>query len=119
MARQRKYTSLAELRDLIPQSTPVGTASPSPEGNLRPWRDGKGKALRILLDTKGRKGKVVTLVIGLQHNPQTIADLAGALKRHCGAGGTVREGTIEIQGDQREKAAEYLRELNYRVPGAG
>jgi translation initiation factor 1 len=62
---------------------------------------------------------VVTLIIGLQHNPQTVDALAGTLKRHCGAGGTVREGTIELQGDQRERAGELLRALNYRVSIVG
>ena len=77
--------------------------------------DGKGKSVRISLDTQGRKGKSVTVVSGLQHNPQTMEDLARILKQHCGAGGTVKDGKIEIQGDQRSRVAEKLKSLNYAV----
>jgi translation initiation factor 1 len=77
--------------------------------------DGKGKSVRVTLDTHGRKGKTVTLVSGLQHNPATLEDIARILKQHCGAGGTVKDGTIEIQGDQRARITEKLEELNYIV----
>jgi translation initiation factor 1 len=77
--------------------------------------DGKGRAVQVRLDTNGRKGKTVTLVENLQHNPQTLDDIARILKQHCGAGGTVKEGHIEIQGDQRQRVAEKLRAMNYVV----
>jgi translation initiation factor 1 len=77
--------------------------------------DGKGKTVRVSIDFKGRKGKSVTLVEGLQHNPATLAEIARILKQHCGAGGTVKEGKIEIQGDQRGRVAKKLREMNYVV----
>lgn len=77
--------------------------------------DGKGKTVRVSLDTKGRKGKTVTLISGLQHNPATMEDIARILKQHCGAGGTVKEGNIEIQGDQRVKVTEKLRGMQYNV----
>jgi translation initiation factor 1 len=77
--------------------------------------DGKGKTVSIRLDTKGRKGKQVTLVEGLQHNPATMAEIARILKQHCGAGGTLKQGSIEIQGDQRERVAKKLKEMNYLV----
>ncbi len=77
--------------------------------------DGKGKTVRVSLDTKGRKGKTVTLISGLRHNPATMEGIARILKQYCGAGGTVKEGNIEIQGDQRVKVAEKLRGLRYVV----
>jgi len=77
--------------------------------------DGKGKTVRVSLDTKGRKGKTVTMISGLQHNPATMEDIARLLKQHCGAGGTVKEGNVEIQGDQRVKVTEKLREMHYVV----
>lgn len=61
-----------------------------------------GGRLRVLLDTKGRKGRGVTLVEGLPVNLEALEALAKELKRKLGTGGTVRERTIEIQGDHRE-----------------
>ncbi|MBS4027737.1 MAG: translation initiation factor [Ignavibacteriales bacterium] len=77
--------------------------------------DGDKKSLRILLDTKGRKGKVVTIISGFQHNPNVIEEIATILKQHCGAGGTVKGRDIEIQGDQRKKVEEKLILLNFVV----
>ncbi len=77
--------------------------------------DGKGRKVRVWLDTQGRKGKTVTVVSGLQHNPDTKEDIARILKQHCGAGGTVKDGNIEIQGDQRKRVGEKLAEMNYVV----
>ncbi len=77
--------------------------------------DGKGKKVKVWLDTQGRKGKSVTVVSGLQHNPDAMEDIARMLKQHCGAGGTVKDRNIEIQGDQRDRVKDKLRQLNYRV----
>jgi len=70
-------------------------------------------------DRKRRGGKTVTVVYGLQHSPATFRDLLKTLKITCGAGGTLKEWELEIQGDQREKIAETLRELGYKVKLAG
>ena len=77
--------------------------------------NGNGKSIWVYLETQGRKGKSVTIVAGLQHNPQTMEEIAKILKQYCGAGGTVKEGKIEIQGDQRNKVTEKLQEMNYVV----
>lgn len=70
-------------------------------------------------DRKGRAGKTVTVIYGLQHTPATFKELLAVLKAHCGAGGTLKESELEIQGDQREKVAQKLHELGYRVKLAG
>lgn len=106
-----KLRSLAELEQLLPNSKP-----PRPN-NRKSTHDGKGKTVRIFLDTKGRKGKSVTIVGGLQHNPATMEEIERILKRYCGAGGTIKEGNIEIQGDQRVRVAEKMKEMNYVVKG--
>jgi translation initiation factor 1 len=77
--------------------------------------NGKGRPVQIRLETGGRKGKAVTVVSGLGHDPQTMERIARALKQLCGAGGTVKEGTIEVQGDQRERVEAYLKESGYTV----
>ncbi len=111
MKPQKKVSSLSELGKLLTRSD---QARSLPE-SIKPGHDGKGKSVRVTLDTKGRKGKVVTIVEGLQHNPATMMEIARVLKQHCGAGGTVKEGRIEIQGDQRARVADKLREMNYGV----
>jgi len=104
-----KLKSFSDLQQLLPDS-PQPTQKQS-----RKEHDGKEKPVRILLDTKGRKGKTVTLVSGLQHNPETMKEIARLLKEYCGTGGTVKDGNIELQGDQRERATEKLLRLNYSV----
>jgi translation initiation factor 1 len=73
----------------------------------------------IQRDRRRRRGKTVTVISGLQHDPATFKELLSTLKTMCGAGGTYRDGELEIQGDQREKVAGKLRELGYRVKFVG
>lgn len=114
-----KLKSLEDLQQLLPESerpAPPKPATPNPGGGGgRGGHDGRGRTVRILIDRKGRKGKTVTLVTGLRHNPDTMRDLAHILKERCGTGGTVKEGNIELQGDQRERAKAELEKLNYVV----
>jgi len=111
MKLHKKLSSFSELGQLL---TDAERKQLPPEVKKHE-HDGRNKTVQVRLDTKGRKGKSVTLVEGLQHNPATMAEIARVLKQHCGAGGTVKEGQIEIQGDQRERVAEKLREMNYVV----
>lgn len=104
-----KLKSLSDLEKLLPQS-----AGP-PSGGGGRTHDGKGAIVQISLDSKGRKGKTVTLITGLQHNPTTLKDVARMLKEHCGAGGTVKDRNIELQGDQRARVKAFLEKLNYVV----
>jgi translation initiation factor 1 len=73
----------------------------------------------IRREKKGRGGKTVTVVDNLQLRPEELEALGKKLRQGCGTGGTVKEGTIEIQGDQREKVAELLRALGYNCKLAG
>jgi predicted translation initiation factor SUI1 len=108
LEHQKKYRSLSDLEQLI-EPRPVRAVSPKGQ------HDGKGRTIHVLLDTHGRKGKSVTIVSGLRHNPTTMEEIGRILKKYCGAGGTIKEGKIEIQGDQRERVSTKLKELNYEV----
>jgi len=66
---------------------------------------------------KGRKGKTVTVISGFQAKPETLATLLKQLKTQCGSGGTVKEDTIEIQGDQ--KLVQLLAQLGYKAKISG
>ncbi len=67
----------------------------------------------------GRGGKVVTVIHGLPGGAAAMASMAADLRRLCGAGGTVKDRVIEIQGDHRERVAERLGSLGYTVKLAG
>jgi len=72
-------------------------------------------AISVKKDTSGRRGKTVTMVSNIQHNPQVIEDLEKQLKQKCGAGGTSYAKTIEIQGDHVDKVRTYLQDEGYNV----
>ena len=64
--------------------------------------------VRVSRDTKGRGGKAVTLVRGLAFTDAEIQDLGKRLRSACGAGGTVKDGVIEVQGDHVERVLAWL-----------
>jgi translation initiation factor 1 len=71
------------------------------------------------LEKKGRGGKTVTIIRGLQLSPEDLKSLSKTLKTTCGTGGTLKDGDIEIQGDHRQKIAEKLRALGYKTKFVG
>ena len=73
--------------------------------------------VRIFRGKGGRGGKAVSLVRGLPR--RDLDAVAKDLKKHCGSGGTVKDGAVEIQGDHREKIAARLTAQGYRVKLAG
>lgn len=75
--------------------------------------------MRVGRETKGRKGKGVTLVSGLPLDGANLQILAKQLKQRCGSGGTVKDGIIEIQGDHRELLIAELTRQGYKVKQSG
>ena len=74
---------------------------------------------RIRRETGGRGGKTVTTISGLALDDAALAGLAKRLKAACGTGGTVRDGTIELQGDHRDPSAALLAREGIRSKLAG
>jgi translation initiation factor 1 len=70
-------------------------------------------------ETKGRKGKGVTRVTGLCLDAAELKALAKRLKQVCGSGGTVKGGTIEIQGDHRDRVVEELHRAGFKAKRVG
>ena len=92
-----------------PRSSPTPPAPNLPDDGV----------VRLFRDRSQRGGKVVTVIRGLRERGPALERMAGELKRLCGAGGTIKDGGIEIQGDHRERVAEWLRARDYRVKLAG
>ena len=83
-------------------------AGPAPDG-----------VARVSRETKGRGGKAVTLVKGLDLDAAALGKLAQQLKAACGSGGTVKDGVIEVQGEHRDRVVELLAAQGYAVKRAG
>ncbi len=90
----------------------------TPEKKPEPLPKGNG-IVRVGRETKGRKGKGVTVISGVPLHPDGLMDLAKTLKQKCGSGGTVKGRVIEIQGDHRDLLISELQLLGYTVKKAG
>ena len=87
-----------------------------PAQSVAPAGDG---IVRVSRETKGRKGKGVTVIKGVPLAGDELEALATKLKKRCGCGGTVDAGSIEIQGDHRDLLLEELGKLGYKVRRSG
>ncbi|MGH9442760.1 MAG: translation initiation factor [Thermoanaerobaculia bacterium] len=85
-------------------------AAPSPRNAQR---------VRVSRSSSGRAGKTVTLVAGLEEDEGTLTLLAKKLKACCGAGGTVKGGVVEIQGDHVETVLSLLSSEGYKPKKSG
>jgi translation initiation factor 1 len=85
----------------------------------RPEEPDRNTVVRVGRETKGRGGKGVTVISGLPLHENGLTELATRLKTRLGTGGTVKDGRIEIQGDQRDRIVQELEGLGYRVKRAG
>lgn len=72
--------------------------------------------IRVRADTR-RYGKIMTVVEGFEGSSIDVEDLARTLKNRCAAGGTAKEGRIELQGEHRKKVVEVLEKMGYHVEG--
>lgn len=73
--------------------------------------------VKLRRETKGRGGKSVTVISGLPLNQDQLKELLTELKRRCGTGGTIKDGTLEIQGEHIDILREQLKQKGYRVKG--
>jgi translation initiation factor 1 len=85
---------------------------------VKPVPKGDG-VVRVSRESKGRGGKVVTLVKGLALDDVALQALCKQLKAACGSGGTVKDGVIEVQGDHCERVAQSLSNAGHNVKLAG
>ncbi len=112
-----KHT-LGDLADLGALFSGGDFEPPKPSDELpaapQPDRATKLAKLLIQLEKKGRKGKGVTVIKGFFHTTADLEAFARELKTRCGSGGTVKNDTIEIQGDHRETVAAYFKAKGFK-----
>jgi translation initiation factor 1 len=75
--------------------------------------------LKIEVSRKGKGGKTVTIISGFQVSIETLTSLTKVLKNQCGAGGALKDNTIEIQGDHRQKLLAIVTKLGYKAKLSG
>jgi translation initiation factor 1 len=75
--------------------------------------------VRVSRETQGRGGKAVTLVRGLPLDAEALATLGKKLRSACGAGGTAKDGVLEIQGEHRDRVVALLTQEGFKVKRAG
>lgn len=71
--------------------------------------------LRVMLETKHRAGKAVTVVYGFVGKETDLEELGKKLKTYCGTGGSVKDGEAIVQGDQRDKVMQWLQKNGYAL----
>lgn len=75
--------------------------------------------VRVGRETRGRRGKGVTIITGLPGSTDELKEMASRLKAQCGVGGTVKGRVIEIQGDQRDRLIKILSSSGFTVRKSG
>ncbi|MBE0645781.1 MAG: translation initiation factor [Bacteroidetes bacterium] len=128
MAKQTLH-DLSDLRSLFPGSgADENETTLSGQESHHAGKEKKNSAadraialskLHVQLEKKGRKGKGVTVIKGFFHTKHDLETFARELKTRCGSGGTVKDDTIEIQGDHRSTAVAYFKAKGFKVTGGG
>ena len=95
---------------------PIAGCACSKLATTRPSGDG---VVRVGRETKGRKGKGMTLITGVPLPTNELKKLAKELKQKCGTGGTLKDDVIEIQGDHRDTLIEMLKGRGWTVKRSG
>ncbi len=101
------------FRGVVLHGVKKAPATPQPRPTAGPARVRVGRAVA------GRGGKGVSVITGLPLAAAALEDLATRLKKSCGAGGAVRDGVIEIQGDHRDRLVAELQRLGYDAKRSG
>ena len=99
-------------------STETGRVKPVGTG-CKPAVQKNDGFVRLRREVKGRGGGTVIVISGIPLSASDIKELAGALKKKCGCGGTVKDDVIEIQGDHRDTLSAELQTRGFKVKLAG
>jgi len=103
---------LQDLAQLKSVAAPA-TRQPTPAGSAQ------GARVRVGREIAGRGGKAVSVIRGLSLKDEELEQLAARLKKLCGAGGAVKGGCIQIQGEHRDRLVSELCRLGFEARRAG
>jgi len=117
LIEQEVMALVARILGGKPQQGPIDAPVSKPPPPKEP--PAKLPMVKVGRETAGRRGKGVTTVFDVPLDENGIRELAATLKQRCGTGGTVKDGRIEIQGDQRQRIVAELEKLGYRVKRVG
>jgi translation initiation factor 1 len=117
LGRPAEDTATTHAEDLVYSTNSGRIEKPKQQKAAAPgFADGHARLKR---ETKGRNGKAVITISGLNESADKLSEIAALLKKKCGCGGSVKDGVIEIQGDQRELVQQELTKLGYKHKWAG
>jgi len=108
------------FRGVVLRNAPgAGPSRNAPRVSPRPQQPPGQAKVRVGREVAGRSGKGVSVITGLPLAGDELEELATRLKKLCGAGGAVGDGTIEIQGDHRDRLVAELQKLGYEAKRSG
>lgn len=105
---------LGKMLEEMPPLSAEEMEVPVEENMEKEWSPGK-EWVKIYTDSKKRKGKTVTVIEGIEAEDEVLENLSKQLKNKCGAGGSVKDGEILLQGDCRQKAQDFLVSKGFKV----
>lgn len=117
MRKKRSYGKNSAAAKRCPRCGSYPCRCPKPKKAKSPPPEEQTAAIRR--ERKGRRGKTVTVIRDLELTPKDMKALSKRLKKRCGAGGSVKDGNIEVQGDHRDTIAAELEKLGYQTKFVG
>lgn len=117
MSKKKSLNSLSDLGGLVYStgSSPQWDDDEQSAASLEPSE----QQLEAHLEKKGRGGKTAVIIKGFEGPEEDLKELAKQLKSHCATGGSVKDGEIVIQGNQRDKIMAFLKKEGYAVKRVG
>ncbi|MCB9262990.1 MAG: translation initiation factor [Flavobacteriales bacterium] len=117
MAKNKKSNSLSDLGGMVYSTNPDFSFDDAQEQYEELAND--QQTLYVSADKKQRKGKVVTLIEGFEGSDEVLIELGKKLKSKCGAGGSVKDGEIIVQGNFVDKVMDILKADGFKVKRKG
>ncbi len=118
--QNKTFNDLSNLKDLLKEQYPdYVPETVSDEQNTENYGAYTGQKLEAHFSKKGRGGKIVTVIKGFEGNEQALKKLGKELKNQLGVGGSVKNGEIIIQGNNRDKVVQLLQKKGFKVKKIG